>query len=42
MLKRLAARLMAEKAVLGRELELAKTPGRHPGKTAEQSEGRDS
>lgn len=37
-LKELAARLMAEKAMLEQELEMAKkTPGPHPGETAAQS-----
>ena len=38
-LKDMAARLLAEKAVLEQELELAKKiPGRHPGKTAAKAE----
>lgn len=38
-LKDIAARLLAEKAVLEQELELAKKiPGRHPGKAAAETE----
>lgn len=40
-LKELAARLMAEKAMLEQELKMAKKmPGPHPGETATQSKGR--